>query len=42
LKTYFYTQKGIVKAVDGIDLKIHRGEILGLVGDSGCGKSMAA
>jgi peptide/nickel transport system ATP-binding protein/oligopeptide transport system ATP-binding protein len=42
LKTYFYTQKGIVKAVDGIDLKIHRGEILGLVGESGCGKSMTA
>jgi oligopeptide transport system ATP-binding protein len=42
LKTYFYTRKGIVKAVDGIDLKIHRGEILGLVGESGCGKSMTA
>lgn len=42
LKTYFFTRKGIVKAVDGIDLSIHEGETLGLVGESGCGKSMTA
>ena len=42
LKTYFFTNKGIVKAVDGVDLSIHEGETLGLVGESGCGKSMTA
>lgn len=42
LRTYFYTEKGVVKAIDGIDLKIDRGEILGLVGETGCGKSMTA
>ena len=42
LKTYFYTEEGIVQAVDGIDLEIKRGEIIGLVGESGCGKSTVA
>jgi peptide/nickel transport system ATP-binding protein len=42
LKTYFYTEEGLVKAVDGFDLKIGRGETLGLVGESGCGKSVTA
>jgi peptide/nickel transport system ATP-binding protein/oligopeptide transport system ATP-binding protein len=42
LKTYFFTNKGIVKAVDGVDLSINEGETLGLVGESGCGKSMTA
>jgi peptide/nickel transport system ATP-binding protein/oligopeptide transport system ATP-binding protein len=42
LKTYFFTNRGIVKAVDGVDLCIHEGETLGLVGESGCGKSMTA
>jgi oligopeptide/dipeptide ABC transporter ATP-binding protein len=42
LKTHFFLKKGVVKAVDGINLKIGREEILGLVGESGCGKSMTA
>lgn len=42
LKTYFYMDEGIVKAVDGADFDIKRGEIFGLVGESGCGKSVTA
>ena len=42
LKTYFFTEDGIVKAVDGVDFNVKRGEILGLVGESGCGKSVTA
>jgi peptide/nickel transport system ATP-binding protein/oligopeptide transport system ATP-binding protein len=42
LKTHFFTDKGIVKAVDGVDLVIRPGQTLGLVGESGCGKSMTA
>lgn len=42
LKTYFYTEDGVVKAVDGVDLKVQPGEILGLVGESGCGKSVTS
>jgi oligopeptide/dipeptide ABC transporter ATP-binding protein len=42
LRTYFYTQDGVVKAVDGVDFHIHRGEIVGLVGESGCGKSVTS
>lgn len=42
LKTFFFTRKGIAKAVDGVDLLINEGETLGLVGESGCGKSMTA
>lgn len=38
LKTHFHTKKGIVKAVDGVDLKVKQGEILAVVGESGCGK----
>jgi oligopeptide/dipeptide ABC transporter ATP-binding protein len=42
LKTYFPTQEGLVKAVDGVDLDAHRGEVLCLVGESGCGKSVTS
>jgi oligopeptide/dipeptide ABC transporter ATP-binding protein len=42
LKTYFYTEDGVVKAVDGVDLEVYPGEILGLVGESGCGKSVTS
>ena len=42
LKTYFYTDEGVVKAVDDVSLTIPRGKTLGLVGESGCGKSVTA
>jgi oligopeptide/dipeptide ABC transporter ATP-binding protein len=42
LKTYFHTEDGIVKAVDGVDFDVKRGEVLGLVGESGCGKSVTS
>jgi oligopeptide/dipeptide ABC transporter ATP-binding protein len=42
LKTYFYLDEGTVRAVDGADFVIHRGETLGVVGESGCGKSVTA
>lgn len=42
LKTHFFTSYGTVKAVDGIDFHISKGETLGLVGESGCGKSVTA
>ena len=42
LKTYFFTEDGIVRAVDGVDFTLKRGEILGLVGESGCGKSVTS
>jgi len=41
LKTYFFTEDGVVKAVDGVDFKVYPGEVLGLVGESGCGKSVS-
>ncbi len=42
LKTYFYTDEGVVRAVDGLSYDLHRGENLGIVGESGCGKSVHA
>jgi peptide/nickel transport system ATP-binding protein len=42
LKTYFKTMDGIVRAVDGVSFDIQKGEALGLVGESGCGKSVTA
>ena len=42
LKTYFFTRRGVVKAVDGVDLSLDEGKTLGLVGESGCGKSVTA
>jgi peptide/nickel transport system ATP-binding protein len=42
LKTYFFLDQGLVKAVDGVDLDIPRGQTIGIVGESGCGKSITA
>lgn len=42
LKTYFYVEEGVVKAVDGVSFDIYDDEVLGLVGETGCGKSVTA
>ncbi len=42
LRTYFFQDEGIVKAVDGVDLDVRPGQVLGVVGESGCGKSVTA
>jgi oligopeptide/dipeptide ABC transporter ATP-binding protein len=42
LKTYFYTEDGVVRAVDGVDFYVKPGEVLGIVGESGCGKSVTS
>lgn len=42
LKTYFYTEGGVVKAIDGVDFSVNQGETLGIVGESGCGKSVTS
>lgn len=42
LKTYFSSKKGVARVVDGIDLTVYKGETLGIVGESGCGKSMTS
>jgi len=42
LRTHFHTEEGVVRAVDGVSFAIARGETLGVVGESGCGKSVTA
>ena len=42
LRTYFYTDEGVVKAVDGLSYHVKKGECVGLVGESACGKSVSA
>ena len=42
LRVHFHTEDGTVKAVDGIDFEVPRGKVLGVVGESGCGKSVTA
>jgi peptide/nickel transport system ATP-binding protein len=42
LKTHFFLDHGVVKAVDGVSLRVKRGQTLGIVGESGCGKSITA
>ncbi|AMO86663.1 Glutathione import ATP-binding protein GsiA [Solibacillus isronensis B3W22] len=42
LKTHFFTEEGIAKAVDGVSFHLKKGETLGIVGESGCGKSMTS
>ena len=42
LKTYFHTYEGVVRALEGIDLDVRQGETMGLVGETGCGKSVTA
>ena len=42
LKTYFYTDNGVVKSVDGVSFVVKKGQTLGIVGESGCGKSITS
>ena len=42
LRTYFFTYDGVVKALDGVSFNVRRGETVGLVGETGCGKSVTA
>ncbi len=42
LRTHFFTRDGVVQAVDGVDFSVDRGEVLGIVGESGCGKSVTS
>ena len=42
LRTYYYVYEGVLKAVDGISYHIDQGETLGIIGESGCGKSATA
>ena len=42
LKTHFFTKRGVVPAIDGISIRIPKSSVIGIVGESGCGKSMTA
>ena len=42
LRTSFYTRAGVMRAVDGVDLQVEQGRTLGLVGESGCGKTVTS
>lgn len=42
LHTHFHTESGVVRALDGVDIELARGQVLGIVGESGCGKSVTA
>ena len=42
LRTHFFTREGVVRAVDGVDFSVEAGKTLGIVGESGCGKSVTA
>ncbi|GAE35541.1 ABC transporter ATP-binding protein [Halalkalibacter akibai] len=42
LRTHFFTESGEIPAVDGVSIKVHKGEVVGIVGESGCGKSVTS
>ena len=42
LRTHFFTREGVVRAVDGVSFSVEKGKTLGIVGESGCGKSVTA
>ena len=42
LKTYFYTEEGVLPGVDGLDFTLEQGKVLAIVGESGCGKSVTS
>ena len=42
LTTSFHTERGLLKAIDGVSFDVYKGEILGVVGESGCGKSVTS